>query len=709
MRKQFAALHTSLTPKLIVVGAKVLYPALAVCLRPLCGGLLLLLLLTTCNPQPQLSSPAVPFSISRLQHYAAYTDRIAELTADESLTNARRTDSLLYWSAGLQNFHEEAAIAYAREAVRLSTAHNFDRARAEALYQLAFLSSRQAVYAEGLERPLAHARISLRLFEGLQDWQGRVRALRLIGKIHYRHDGHDSSFVYFSRALQTLQAAPLTDTTRLRLEGEIYHGMADVYYDIDSLTTAEQHYFLALDRYHLTRAHPAAARLRLALANLYTVDGRFAAADSLYRQVIDYGARHRDNNLLATSYRSYGYLRRQQYKQSGSLDHFTGALRLIRTGLQYQQDNHYHSYRLLGQVFQARAARDAAFAAGVDSAIIYYRQAMESARSEGALSMFRSLSYDAANLCDWLSSQGRSCNGLLGSSPMRFFYDNYSGVVDTITHNLAVANQQLIDFETAREEARTRRQVRSQWLISGVGLLILALVFLLFLQQKEKKRLQARMEALRAQINPHFMSNSLNAIESLVNLNDRESASRYLIHFSRLTRRLLNGSRSVNVSLAHELDTLKHFLALEQLRFGNKLSYTIEVDDEINIRSVEVPSLILQPYVENAIWHGLKPKTEGGRVRIHAGRDGKWLVCTVEDNGVGRQRARELRASSVLGQHRSEGMKITSERLIMAGSRRRNRVVITDLTDADGRASGTRVVIRLPLKQQRKPQKTAAL
>ena len=147
---------------------------------------------------------------------------------------------------------------------------------------------------------------------------------------------------------------------------------------------------------------------------------------------------------------------------------------------------------------------------------------------------------------------------------------------------------------------------------------IVLVIFLLqiILQIQQQKRLQARMETLRAQINPHFMSNSLNAIESLVNQDQKQAASKYLIHFSRLTRRLLNSSRNPQTSLKEELKTLEHFLALEQLRFRDKLQYDIMVASGLNPENIEVPAMILQPYVENAIWHGLMHKEGTGNILI---------------------------------------------------------------------------------------------
>ena len=150
-------------------------------------------------------------------------------------------------------------------------------------------------------------------------------------------------------------------------------------------------------------------------------------------------------------------------------------------------------------------------------------------------------------------------------------------------------------------------------------------------------------------------------------------------------------------SLSSELKTLDHFLALEQLRFRDKLTYNIELDPDIDGALVEVPAMILQPYAENAIWHGIKPKPEGGHVQVGVRKEGKVLVFIVEDNGIGREQSRALKQASVM-KHKSMGMKVTEDRIKAMGRVKGSQVEIQDLKDAAGSATGTRVIIRLPFK-----------
>lgn len=240
-------------------------------------------------------------------------------------------------------------------------------------------------------------------------------------------------------------------------------------------------------------------------------------------------------------------------------------------------------------------------------------------------------------------------------------------------------------------------QKRELLLASLVVLLLVALIFLLFLQRAKQRKLIAKMEALRAQTNPHFISNSLNAIESLVNHGKNEAAAKYLIHFSRLSRRILNSTRNPQTNLKEELQTLAYFLSLEQLRFGDKLQYEFEISDGIQPDLIEVPAMIFQPYIENAILHGIKPKEGSGKVDLRIERQGKYLVCNIEDNGIGREKSKQLKASSVF-KYKPYDLKIAKKRVQAIGEIKGSKIKIVDLHNTQGEVLGTRVIIWLPFK-----------
>lgn len=215
----------------------------------------------------------------------------------------------------------------------------------------------------------------------------------------------------------------------------------------------------------------------------------------------------------------------------------------------------------------------------------------------------------------------------------------------------------------------------------------------------EQKLADTEMTALRAQMNPHFIFNCLNSIMLYTVQNDADKASDYLTKFSRLIRLVLENSRSERVTLQNELDALRLYIELEAMRFKQKVRFTIHVSSEIDQRYVCIPPLLVQPYVENAIWHGLMHKPEGGTVQVEVSQpQPNRLHIEVTDDGVGRQRAGELKSKSA-GSHKSFGMQVTADRIRMINQlyNIQAQAQIMDLVDSFGEPCGTRVLLDIPI------------
>jgi hypothetical protein len=211
----------------------------------------------------------------------------------------------------------------------------------------------------------------------------------------------------------------------------------------------------------------------------------------------------------------------------------------------------------------------------------------------------------------------------------------------------------------------------------------------------EKRAGDLKMQALRAQMNPHFIFNSLNSINSFILNNNKDDASRYLTKFSRLMRLMLHHSQSSLITLQEELDALKLYIDMEKLRFNNHFDYAVYVPVEIDPSSYKIPPLIIQPFVENAIWHGLMHKQTKGSLRIEFFIDGKNVYCRIIDDGVGRKKTEEIRQKSG-GTYKSVGMQITTERIYRPGKNHAVPIAIADNILTDGSPAGTTVTIKLP-------------
>ena len=221
----------------------------------------------------------------------------------------------------------------------------------------------------------------------------------------------------------------------------------------------------------------------------------------------------------------------------------------------------------------------------------------------------------------------------------------------------------------------------------------------LILMDTQRKMTEIEMQALRAQMNPHFIFNCLNSINRYIVKSDQVTASLYLTRFAKLIRLILDNSNSRTVILTNELEALKLYIEMEALRFDKKFNYSINIDKGISTDNIEVPPLIIQPYVENAIWHGLLHKESDGRLDIYISMiDDNMLQCVIEDNGVGRIKSQELKSKSATSK-KSLGTKLTENRLnLLNKSAAINASVdILDLYNGNGNARGTRIILKIPV------------
>lgn len=210
---------------------------------------------------------------------------------------------------------------------------------------------------------------------------------------------------------------------------------------------------------------------------------------------------------------------------------------------------------------------------------------------------------------------------------------------------------------------------------------------------------ETELRALRSQMNPHFIFNCLNSIKSLTLKNETDKASLYITKFSRLMRQVLENSRSEWISLHQEIETLSLYMDMEKLRFQSKFDYQLDISPDLSPHSIQVPPMVIQPYVENAIWHGLMHKEGNGKVVVSLSeKDNKQLIIKVIDNGIGRKRSSELKSKSAT-EKKSFGLQITSERMDMLNQyyHINASTMIKDLYDDLGNPLGTEVQLIIPL------------
>ncbi|MEP2278896.1 tetratricopeptide repeat protein [Maribacter sp.] len=285
----------------------------------------------------------------------------------------------------------------------------------------------------------------------------------------------------------------------------------------------------------------------------------------------------------------------------------------------------------------------------------------------------------------------------------------------TNTLNLRYVNDMILRYESqiranqlerlAQENESVRLRLKknkTMLIIIGISLILLiGILYILYRQSQlnaDKKLLTLEQSMLRSQMNPHFLFNSLNSIKLYIINNEKKNAVHYLNKFSKLVRKILEASSQREISLAEELETVELYMNIENIRFSNEINFNIHIKDDIDPHHIKIPSLILQPFLENALWHGLSSK-DGRKdidLEIKKGKNG-FIEIVITDNGVGRDAAEKIKDNKLL-KRKSVGIDITKERLANFSRDYENyfHVDIIDKFDDATNPIGTQIVIYIP-------------
>ncbi|WP_036382534.1 histidine kinase [Muricauda sp. MAR_2010_75] len=256
-------------------------------------------------------------------------------------------------------------------------------------------------------------------------------------------------------------------------------------------------------------------------------------------------------------------------------------------------------------------------------------------------------------------------------------------------YSLAVTEQQLFE-ETSK---------RQKWIIYSLifGILLTALTAFLYYRTSKQQKLANNLlalKSLRTQMNPHFIFNALNSVNNYIAKNDERSANRFLSEFSVLMRSVLENSEEDFIPLSKELELLELYVKLEHSRFSDKFDYHIEVDKQVDVDAFQIPPMLLQPYIENAIWHGLRYKEEKGFLKIALQQlTPNLLEITIADNGIGRKRSAELKTQNQKKQ-KSKGMGNIKKRIQILNDMYKNKVEVS-ISNLNEDQTGTKVTLKL--------------
>jgi two-component system LytT family sensor kinase len=294
-------------------------------------------------------------------------------------------------------------------------------------------------------------------------------------------------------------------------------------------------------------------------------------------------------------------------------------------------------------------------------------------------------------------------------------YKIYVKLVDSIKLRELASQMQNEILSTKYEVQETRikelelKQIEKEEALTiqrwTIGLLVLGLLLLLVLtyflikniREKQRSNMRIRLASLRSEMNPHFIFNSLNSVNGFISQNEEIKANRYLSDFSKLMRTVLNNSNNESITLDEELKSLEIYLSLEHSRFPDKFDYQLNVDAGLDTREIGVPPMLIQPYIENAIWHGLRYMENKGNLDVKLSEVNNALVVTISDDGIGRAKSKALKTEHQKD-YKSAGMSKTKERLELLNKLydKDYEVIVEDLM-VNNEAQGTCVTLKLPI------------
>jgi tetratricopeptide (TPR) repeat protein len=621
---------------------------------------------------------------------------------------------------------------YADDALLLAQKLNFKKGIANAHLTMGNYYFYQESYPEALKFFLA----ALKMSEEIGSKQEIANSYNNVGLIYLNQDNDPE-------ALKNLLAA-------LKIREEIgnkqqiansYNNIGIIYFDQTNYPEALKNYLAALKiREDIGDKQNIALSFRN-IGNVYEKQGNYAEAQKNNLASLKIYEEIGDKQEIADCYLQIGVICMDQGNHPEALKNYLAALKISEeTGDKLRIANGYFSigdfYSLQGNFPEAlknnlaglklvEQLRDKA-----SIAIVYIKlgrlsiklhkpaEAKKYLDDAISLSMEMGIKYpirDAYNALVELDSLEGNFKSAYENHKMYILYRDSVVNKENAVKIVGMEMQYEFDKKEAvtkleQEKAIEATKNRSNLIMMTSAILIISSLFIILLirQRNSKKRAiekattahkmaELELQSLRTQLNPHFMFNSLNSIQELILLEENEKSQSYLARFGKLLRMLFENAESPFISLRKEMDFLQLYLGLENLRIPD-LQYSISTDPTLNTEETLIPNMILQPYIENAIWHGLSHKEKDKQLQIRIYRENGIVNYEIEDNGVGRKKAAELK-SLFRQKHRSKGMELLSKRFKLLNEEYSSDIntTITDVIK-NNEVSGTLVRIKLPLK-----------
>ena len=533
---------------------------------------------------------------------------------------------------------------------------------------------------------------ALELAKRIQNKKMIAMSLHGLGQTYSRSRRFDKTLEQYERALDFFEQI------------NSQRDMANILTDMASVHKALGNYEMALDYFRRALALAEASRSLHTKGRILNNIGKLHESLGAYEKALDY---HKQSLAVKRKGKDYKDISNSLANLANifiSLGEVEKAIPYIEEALEVSQKMGFkrkeaYVYSIRGRYYQERGVYEKA-GKDLKKALHLYRSVND---VDGIKTVLTTLSAFYSSLGQY--EQAWKYQAALGKQKDSIYTDIHSKRISELEARywsekkesdllLAKKNEEILAKEKARYVLQRNSLIIGIILLVGFGFVI----YRLNMHKKKSKLLQRLSEMelkfIRSQMNPHFLFNVLSAIQYLVNNKNIKTAHLSLAKFGRLMRMILENSEKEWISIEDELTSLQLYIELEALRF--QFDYRIETDNVVKGEAIRIPPMLIQPYVENAIKHGISKKKEKGHLYVSLKKEAQSLLCVVEDDGIGRKQSQLLKSKQLA--HHSMGMRLTADRLerLQERQEQKNKALIKDLYDEKGSAAGTRVEITIP-------------
>ena len=645
--------------------------------------------------------------VHALIFYLIFNNCFSQTTEIDSLQNLLKTAddttqvNLLRW-LGIYSRSEdrEKALEYGLESLEKSKQIGFVKGEIEALYALGVTHGMTDNYAESLD----YLNKCLDLATKQKDYSNVCSVYNAMGIVHKRIGDYPASQGYYLKSIRLVDSLQLEENVSSE-----YVNLGILYDLMGEQDKAVESYEKALEVY---KGPNRLATENTVLSNLAVMDfnnGNYQAALDKFLQRQQYAEEQNDNVSQCIGHSNIGmcHLKLQQWKSAE--EHLLKSLELAeQLSLKHQIVENYNG--LADLMLQQEKFK---------KAIYYSNKSLEILDISGGYEQKREVHQKAYEIYEAVNQLPKAVYHLKQAMTYKDSLMNETKVREIqnlqIQHDVYVKDREIEANQLQLALLNTRVEQNKKRMVYFIIILILllfsaSLLYFRFLAKKrsnallfEKNQLisqqkdvisdmnrQLEKRMLRAQMNPHFIFNSLSSIQHLISSDDKKGALTYLSKFSKLLRQVLESSVNITLVLKEEIELLKIYVELEALRFDHSFSYSFDIDKNLDLDKYEIPMLLVQPYIENAIIHGLMPKTGDKKLTVSFKDIDNYIECIIEDNGVGITKPKKKEVKNI-----SRGMSITGKRINALKKFCDQELVKVEDLNTDG-FSGTKVTILIP-------------